>query len=223
MRKGFVIFLIILVIGFGLIEIFLPRYYEKLVRDSLQKQMTAVDSLEVQISTHPALLLLTGKVERGNLLARGVQINHLRLNKLEARYVDLTFTQSEQGLKSSGGQNLYFQAEILEEDLNNYLKTTLPQFDLIEVELKADYATLNLRFKDWIDLKLTGTLVVVDKYQIRFVPKEDKNDELPSFLVSQILSFLVFDLGLKELPVPLDLQQIKIVDQRMLALGGTDI
>lgn len=223
MKKGIIIFLVILLLGLGLIEIFLPIYYANQVENSLHRQLTEVDSLDVQISSRPALLLLTGKVQKGSLLAQGVQINQLHLRKLEARYADLTFVQTEQGLQSSGGQNLYFQAEILEDDLNEYLQSSLPQFDLIEVELKEDNATLNLKFKDWINLKLTGTLVVVDQYQIRFVPKEEKNAELPSFLVSQILSFLVFDLGLKELPVPLDLQQIKIVDQKIIALGGSQI
>ncbi len=223
MRRFFLIIFIVLFIGLGVTEVLLPRYYENQVETALRQQVAGVDALEVKIRTHPALLLLTGRVQHSSFKTRGVIIDQVRIDSLESRYEDLVFVDTPQGTRAFGGSNLFFQADILEEDLNKYLKTILPQLDELRVELKPDKAIVYVKLQNWIDLKLTGTLEIVDDYRIRFVPIDLDEARISAIFVSQVLSALEFDLGLKDSPIPLDVKEIKILEGKIQALGGSEV
>ncbi|AZR72195.1 hypothetical protein BBF96_01555 [Anoxybacter fermentans] len=226
MKKGLIISGLILLLVLLAIEILLPGYYEEKVEMVFRRQVDRVEFLEVNVSTHPALLLLTGRVQNGFIQARGVEFKGLRIESVESAYKDLIIANTPEGTKAVAGRNTFFQATFSEEDLNNYLKAIFTQFEDLNLELTPDLVSLDFKinlFGNVIELKLTGDFVVPDNHTVRFVPHslEIGQYKITKLVLLKILKDIEFELEMKQYPLPLDLKEIRIEEGRLRVLGGS--
>lgn len=227
------ILILILVLAVGASEVFLPAYYAEQVESGLRKQVSRVEDLDVKISTHPALLLLTGRIQHGSISAKkmrlqGAEVQDLQIEEVEASYKNLVIVNTPEGAKAVAGTNTFFRAKFREADLNQYLNRRFAGFEQLELDLKDDLATLALQvtlFNTKVSLRVAGNFQVVDQQMIRFIPKDLKleNVKIPSFLLNQLAKQIEFEIKLQEYPLPLDLQEIRVEEGSLLVLGGTEL
>lgn len=226
MKKVLIALIFISFVILGLIESFLPGYYENQVEVGFRRQVEQLENLDVEVTTHPAFLLLFGKVQRGLIRAQGIGLEGLRIEEIEAHYRNLAITNTPQGVKVAAGTNTYFQAVFLEKDLNQYLLTRYKNFDQLKLAITPTGVTLSLGvvlFNTTIQLQLSGNFTIPDNHTIRFVLEEldIAKVSVPISLLSRILEEIEFDLELEEFPLPLDLQTVRLENDRLIVLGGT--
>lgn len=233
--KRYLLFILILILGLvvGISEVLLPAYYAEQVESGLRKQVSRVEGLDVKISSRPALLLLTGRIQHGSVMAKemrlqGAEVQDLQIEEVTASYKNLVIANTPEGVKAVAGTNTFFRAKFREADLNQYLNRRFQDFEQLKLDLKEDLATLALQvtlFNTKISLKIAGNFQVVDQQVIRFVPQdlELENVKIPSILLNQLAKQVEFEIKLQEYPLPLDLQEIRIEEGNLLVLGGTEL
>lgn len=217
---------LILIIALAVTEFMLPGYFAEQIEVGFRQQVEEVDSLEIGISTHPALLLFAGRIQNGFVEANGVQIQGLRIDKIEAVYNDLMISETPDGVKAVSGVNSFFQAAFREEDLTVYLRSNFPEYGDLELDLTPEQAavTVWMTFFDMpLNIELTGDFEVVDNRIIRFIPEdlEIVNYKLPKSLVAALLQEVKFDLEIGEYPLPLTINEVRLEEGRILILGGS--
>lgn len=221
LAKVIIAILIILIIGIGVSEFLLPKYFEAQIEAALLRYDQNLEFLQVDLKTRPALLFLLGRVQQGKIEMRGLKIDQVRIEEIRAEYQDLVLKLEKGALTAVQGENLDFQAIFLEEDLNNYLATAFPQFDQVQIDLQPETVLVKVKYANFVNMEIPGYIEVGDDYKLRFVPQNIDQLKLSSLVVSQLLSFLEFDLGIKDYPLPLDLKEIKIESGKLVALGGS--
>ncbi len=229
MKYGIAGLILVLVLTWGISEILLPDYYEKLIESSLRKQVDEVDLININISTRPAFLLLTGRVDYGSLQTHGVIVNGLRLEELVARYENLILKKTSNGMQTISGSNTFLKAMILEDDMEHYLKTQVPTIEKLgadmEVYFNSDEVVLDFAlpfFGSSIDLQLSGFFEIIDNRIIRYQPKNIEAGKIGSSkIIAQMLQELEFDLNLGQFLLPLELQKINLENGKLIILGGS--
>ena len=226
MKKVLIALLLISFVILGLTESLLPDYYEKQVEMGFRRQVEQLENLHVEISAHPAFLLLFGKVQKGLIQAQGIGLEGLRIQEAEARYQDLAISSTPKGVRVAAGTNTYFRAVFLEKDLNEYLSTRYKNFDRLKLDLTPEGVILSLGvilFNTTIQLQLSGNFTIPNNHTIRFVLEEldIAKVSIPLSLLSRLLEEIEFDLELEQFPLPLDLQKVGLENDRLIVLGGT--
>lgn len=233
--KRILLFSLMLILGLvvGASEVLLPTYYSSQVETGLRKQLNGVESLDVNISSHPGFLLLLGRVQQGSISAKEVQlqgnkVKDLLIQQVEAEYEDLVFVNNPEGAKAISGTNTFFQATFREADLNRYLNQRYTGFDQLDLDLTKDLATLGLQvtlFNTKISVKVAGNFQLIDSQAIRFVPQdlELENVKVPSILLDRVTEEIKFDLPLGEYPLPLDLREVRVAEGELQVLGGSEL
>ncbi|MCK4259706.1 MAG: DUF2993 domain-containing protein [Halanaerobiales bacterium] len=229
MKYGIAGLIVVLVLTWGLSELLLPGYYEKQVEASLREQVEKVELITVNISSRPAFLLLAGQVQHGSVQVKGVESQGLRIEELTARYENLVFSKTESQVKAIKGNNTFFKAVILEDDVEDYLQTTIPMIEKLSADLdvvfNSNQVILNFQimfFGSSFDFELSGYFEIIDNYTIRYHPKDLKSGEmkLPSF-ITKALEELEFDLKLEQFLLPLVLNEIYLEGGKLFILGGS--
>ena len=227
MKYGVVGLLLVSLLTLGLTEYALPGIFAHEIEKSFRKQVEAVDSLDVKVSTHPAVMLLAGHIQNGEVHAKGVQIQGLKIAALDAVYKDLVFAKTPDGaMKAVSGTNTYFRAVFNEKDLNSYLQAKFAKFQNMNLEMAPGVAALNLQISvlnTSIPVHLKGKFTIPDNKTIRFALEglELGKFSLSSPLVASVLQEVKFDLSLGEYPLPLVLRDVKVGNGLLEVLGGT--
>lgn len=225
MKIGLAGLILVSFLTFGLTEYALPEFYAHQIEAAFRQQVEKVESVDVSISTHPALLLLTGHIQNGSIHARGVKIQGLEIADLTASYKDLVFAKAKDGVKAVSGTNTYFQATFLEDDLNRYIKAKYPQFSNITLDLTPGSAALTTQvklFNTTMPVEARGKFSVPNNHTIRFALDGLELGKLSlTSLANNLLPEVKFDVELGKLPLPLALKEVRVVQDRVEVLGGS--
>lgn len=225
MKIGLAGLILVSVLTFGLTEFALPEFYAHQIEAGFRQQVEKVEAIDVSISTHPALLLLTGHIQKGSIHARGVKIQGLDIAELNASYKDLVFAKTEGGVKAVSGTNTYFQATFLESDLNRYIRAKYPQLNGVTLELTPGAAILTTQvklFNTTMPIEARGKFSVPNNHTIRFALDGLELGKLSlTSLANNILPEVKFDMELGKYPLPLDLEEVRVEQDRVQVLGGS--
>lgn len=226
MKYLLIALILIIAIFIGLTEFMLPTYYEEQIEANFHRQVK-MDYLDVEIASHPALLLLAGRVQSGSIHAGGIVTEGLRIEEVQSEYRNLVIKQANGTAKAVAGTNTHFQATFFEEDLNKYLRARVKELQNLNLAIEPDGVTLNVAvdlFNTEIKLRLNGNFTIANSRTIRFVLEslDVGKINLTNALLARVMQELEFDLEMKDFPLPLELKEIKLEEGRIRVLGGAD-
>ncbi|WP_018248004.1 LmeA family phospholipid-binding protein [Orenia marismortui] len=222
-RVGLIFFILFLLISTQLI---LPNAVSKRIKASLDKEINKSAELSLELSSFPALKLLIGRVDELIVVGEGLVVDSLPISKLNSSFKDLKLKQVEGKWKVIKGKNDYLDLELSEEGLNKYLNTR-PELDIFEnfkvellknkVMLVGDISFFNAQ----VNIQLSGNFNIAGPQTIVF--SSDKlaleNIVIPTALIEQLKDKLQFEIDLSQLPIPLEINQIILEEDRLSILG----
>lgn len=225
MKKGWIVVAFMIFLLLLTVEIFLPGYYEAQVEKGLRSQVHGVEFLDVDLSSRPAVLLLFGRIQQGSLYAKGITLEGVRLEEIQARYRDLVIVKTPAGTRAASGTNTFFEAVFREDDLNRYLGTRFPDLQGARLDLAPAGANLFLKvnlFNTAVPLQVKGNFTIPNDHTVRFVMQglDVGQINVSASLLTSMLRGMDFDLELEEYPLPLDLREVRLEQDQLRVLGG---
>ncbi len=212
--------ILIICLLFIMIEIYLPVMAENRIRGIIENQIDEVSSLKVEVASFPALEVLIGKIDYVGVDAEGVIVEGLFINKLFARYREVAYSKN-----SFQGINTDLDIVITEKALNDYTHDRYPELQNFKITLQPDLVVLkgflNI-FEARIGIELGGRMTIDEDKVVAFIPEslqvEDIN--IPSSLLQKYLNNLGFIFDLKNLNIPLQVEDI-IISQGEIRIYGS--
>lgn len=221
LKRGFFInlFLIILIVIL-VIELFLPGMVEKKIKNILIQQSQEYEQIDVDATSFPAVKFLFGQIDFVQIKTTGLIVDNLRLETFNINYNDVKI-----GKKSFSGENTDLYAIVTEKDLNKYIKKQYPDQADFSIKLNPEQVYLEGAYKLFendIALKLSGSFNVSEAKVITFEPDNFQIEDIniPVNLLKSYLDKLGFKINLKELKIPLDIEQINIKTEQIEITGG---
>lgn len=222
MKKIILILILVILLG---TQFFLPSYTAEQIANSIKAEVDNYQTVDVKVKSVPALKLLLKSADEVQVQGQNIVIDRLQLASLQAHFKNLK-VQEEQERQVIAGENTKLYILLREKALNDYLRTKeeLDIFNRIKVDITPQQVILNgaISILDAeVNLQLTGDFVVVKDKKIVF-----QSDKLAveNFLIStssieQLKDKLQFELDLRELPLPLDVRQVKLKSDELEIIG----
>lgn len=213
--------IIILILFIFLIsEMFLPGLAVDRIRRILSKSADEIDRLDINVAAFPALKVLLGKVDHIVLNAEGLLVDDLLIDDLVINYRDVSFNRS-----GFDGINTGLQAVITEDSLNNYIHRKYSELDNFFIKIEPERISLqgyvNI-FEAKIRVLFAGNFVINDRDIIYFVPSDVQVEDvkLPANLIKSYMEDLDFSFDLKELDIPLSIDELQLSPGKISITGG---
>ncbi|MGM0471812.1 MAG: DUF2993 domain-containing protein [Bacillota bacterium] len=222
MKKLMGIILAVLILS----QLALPAYFGQRVEVNLANQLISYQSLEVNLSSYPALLMLTGDVQQVRLTGKELVADDLRVAEIYAEFSDVQFKSllnHEQELTT--GANDKLRVVLLEQDLEKYLTANLSSLQEVQLDLGSQQTKLAGRFDlfgNQLDLKLTGNFILRSDSKLAFKVKDLQVAELmiPGDVVNRFMEETDLVVDLSKLPLPLSADQVQVKQDQLIILGG---
>lgn len=226
MKKGLIIIALLVFTLLVVVEVFLPGYYEAQVEKGLRQQVKGAEYLDIELSSRPAIALLLGRIHRGSLHAKGVTLEGIRLDEIRAEYKDLVIVKTPEGVRAASGINTLFEAIFREDDLNRYITARYSDLQGARLDLTPTAASLLIElnlFNTLVPLRVNGNFSIPNDHTVRFTLEglDVGQINISTSLVSSLLKEMEFDLEMEEYPLPLDLREVRLEQDRLRVLGGT--
>ncbi|SJZ43047.1 LmeA family phospholipid-binding protein [Selenihalanaerobacter shriftii] len=227
MKRLTIVILLVLVIS----QLFLPGYFSNKLETGLEDQFKVNEYLEAEVNTFPALLMLTGKFQSVDLKGEDLTIDGLKVAKLQAKFTDVKLKpigQKDSKWQLVAGKNQVLRLTLKEEDLQKYLADRLDVIKDLNLVLSPEQTIVTGKynfFGNEIPLKLAGNFQLKDdKEKLTFIPNGLQVGELmvPKEINRQLMQNINFSLDLTKLPIPLQVNEIKVDKDKLLILGGVD-
>lgn len=223
-RKKVVYFLIsIILIVFILSELFLSGLAADYLKKVFLSKADSIDSIKIELSSFPALKMLSGSIDQVEMEAEGLLVNNLYVNKMKLSYQDIK-------LKRNGftGVNTLLEAIITEESLSNFIRTEYSDLKGFQLKIRPEKIILegHIEFLNMLfNLQLSGNLVLNDKKDIYFVPVhfQIENLNIPVDVLKTYIEGFDFSFNIKELGIPLDISSVNINHEYIVISGGKKI
>ncbi|MFW6022268.1 MAG: DUF2993 domain-containing protein [Halanaerobiaceae bacterium] len=201
-------------------EIFLPGFAENRLRIIFYEETDSIDELQVNIRTFPALKIFSGRMDRVIIESTGVFVDGLYIDSFNVSYQDLVL---EKG--SFTGINTSLNVVINEDALNEYINKKYPELGDFQLRIMPDQVLLQgsiMLFDTAINIRLSGNFVVTDRQMIYFVPEDFQleNIKIPKQLLKSYVENIELVFHLKELNIPLDIDEIKSGSAELTIIGG---
>jgi len=222
--------LLVVVLIFGLVlpQVVLPVYIAGQLEGSLAAALGVKENVNVRLSTWPALRLLWGRFDRLQINAHrfvidGLQVETLTINGRHLRVNPRTFVAGEQ-IHVLEGDRLHIDMVLTEPDLNSYVQRQLGGDGIFTVRLLEDTIRLCGRtriFDENVEVNLDGRFEVVGSNQLAFVPTalSVQDAQVPEVLLELLADEWIFTLKLDDLPVAVDIEDIRIEDGNLHISG----
>jgi|GEM_PF-2091893 len=220
-----VIILILLVIS----QIFLPNYFSSQLEIGLKQQFDSSQHLDAKVKSFPALLMLVGVFEAVELEGKGLVVDGLKVDELEAEFIDVKLepkSKESSSWKITKGENKRLKLSFNKSDLEQYLAKQLGSIEDLRLALGPKETILagafNL-FGNQIDLKLSGSFELEKNKRLAFAPKNlmVANLMVPEEVVQRLMQEVNFSLDLTQLPIPLKVEEVKVERDKLIILGGS--
>lgn len=221
-KPPYLILLVVLFLVILIIEIYLPLLAENRVRDIIVSQIEQADRLTVEVASFPALEVLAGRIDHLEVDAEGVVVDGLYLNKLLARYREVSYSKDDfQGI------NTILDIIITEKALNDYIHKRYPDLQNFRISLQPDLVILKGTLKIFearIGLQLSGRMTIDEDQVVAFRPENLQVEEfnIPSSLLQNYLNDLGFIFDLKSLNIPLKVDEIVISQGEVRVYGNQE-
>jgi len=221
-KPPYLILLVVLFLVILIIEIYLPLLAENRVRDIIVSHIEQADRLTVEVASFPALEVLAGRIDHLEVDAEGVVVDGLYLNKLLARYREVSYSKDDfQGI------NTILDIIITEKALNDYIHKRYPDLQNFRISLQPDLVILKGTLKIFearIGLQLSGRMTIDEDQVVAFRPENLQVEEfnIPSSLLQNYLNDLGFIFDLKSLNIPLKVDEIVISQGEVRVYGNQE-
>ncbi len=226
MKKAIKVGLITLLVILLALQLLLPMMFARQLKKGLEDQLRA-NSVQVKVDSFPAFELFGGQVD--NLNIQGQQLmtkKNLEIEQVKAEFTNLRFQKQDQQWVVTEGQNPFLQLTLTEEAVNDYL-ATLPEMKLFEkfqVDLTTDQAVIRgviNFFSTQIQVQLSGDFQVAEQEKIIFTSNKlaVENVVVPQEVIDRLKRKLQVELDLTTLPLPLEVKEVQVSDDRLEVLG----
>ncbi|MCK8824093.1 DUF2993 domain-containing protein [Fuchsiella alkaliacetigena] len=211
-------------------QLLLPRYFSYRLERALLAEAD-FESLEVEAKSWPALLMLRGHFQSVDVKGEQLDLAGLQIATLEAElsnlYLDLG--QLEQFRELQAEQE-FLKMVVTARDLENYLAAKIENIDNLrlrlgpprEAVLRGDFPLLGTH----LELKLAGNFELTAENSLVFHPGELMVGEMlvSEELVEQLREEVGFSLDLAKLalPIPLEMEEIRVEKDNLLILSGEE-
>ncbi|MFP4016798.1 MAG: DUF2993 domain-containing protein [Halanaerobiales bacterium] len=222
MKRRGIVWLFIIGITFLILiaQLFLPQFAANKLRNILEKETDSIDYLDVDITSFPALEILTGRIDHVVIASEGMKIDNLYLDTFNVSYRDII-------LKKGGftGVNTDLEVVISEGSINDYVNSKYHDLKDFVIQITPDQVLLQgliSIFEADFQLKLSGNFVINDQQNIYFVPEDFQIEDIkvPVGLLKSYIEKLDFSFNLKELGVPMDISDINLISGFIIINGG---
>lgn len=222
MKRRGIVWLFIIGITFLILiaQLFLPQFAVNKLRNILEKETDSIDYLDVDITSFPALEILTGRIDHVVIASEGMKIDNLYLDTFNVSYRDII-------LKKGGftGVNTDLEVVISEGSINDYVNSKYHDLKDFVIQITPDQVLLQgliSIFEADFQLKLSGNFVINDQQNIYFVPEDFQIEDIkvPVGLLKSYIEKLDFSFNLKELGVPMDISDINLISGFIKINGG---
>lgn len=219
--------LVILLLVFLLTEWLIPPFFTHRLEEGILASLQEVQGLKIHLKAVPSFFLLLGSVKDLHLLGEGVLIQDLRIHSFEGSYEQVRFPPIWRwgGEWQILGKNSFLEIKLKEEDLNQYLNVYFQ--DLLQLKISlleggvSMYTTIEL-YQMALNLEIIGKFQVTGPKRIDFVPEDliVKNYTLPKVMVDYLLGELDFYFDLGEIPLPIYMTDVIMMEGEVLLIGG---
>lgn len=221
MRKKALFWNIILVLLLFILgaELLLPRLARQKFREILVRESDSIEELAISASAFPAFKILLGRLDYVEIKAAEVVVDGLSLKSLLLKYQDVRLRD-----QSFSGDNTILQILLEEEGLNRYIKARYPELKDFTIGLLPGQVVLGgaVTFLEaTIRLQLAGRLFITEQAEIEFVPEnlQVEDVKIPLNLIQKYVNKLGFSFDLKELEIPLTIDQIEVSAGELRIIG----
>lgn len=219
-KRSLWLIIILIVILFLITEIFLPGLAEDRLKKILDKRADKIENLDIKVASFPALKILLGRIDHVSVNIEGLVVDELYINHMNINYHDLIFSKT-----GFSGINTRLEAMVTEKSLNDYIDSKYPDLENFNVTINPEQVLMEgaiKLFEARINLKLAGNFVINDKEEIYFVPADFQleNIKIPIDLLKRYLEGLNFSFDLKELEIPLSIDELRLGSGRMIITGN---
>lgn len=223
--------LLAIVIGLLLVllgaQLFLPAFMAARLGESLQAA-TGIRSLDVQLSSFPAVTLLVGNVERMGVSAADVVVDGLRIESIELEAENLRFDVGElwrsRQLEVRSGEAAVVRLTVTDAALTEYANARPELPPDVRVRISEEGVELTG------SVTLLGNVVqagVVGRFEpdgetgVVFVPEEVEvqGQALPPFLVAVLRETYRVHIDLTDGPFPVVVEDIVHMPGRLMLIG----
>lgn len=208
-------------------QLVLPVYFSQQLEKSLSQQLESNQSLEIKVSSFPALLMFTGRFQKVDLEGKELVVDQLQVAELEAEFSNLKLKSipNEDEKRRFSGDNKRLRLVFAEEDLETYLADRLSSLQNITLNLGPEQTVLAGDFDlfgNQIKVKLGGKFKLETSQKLSFQPQDLMVAELriPREVVKRLMTEVNLTLDLTKLPVPLQADEIKVKQDKLMILGG---
>ncbi|ADL11827.1 LmeA family phospholipid-binding protein [Acetohalobium arabaticum] len=210
-------------------QLLLPVYFSRQLEQNLTQQLESAQSLEVEVNSLPALLMLGGRFQKVNLSGEELVVDGLKVAELEAKFSNIKFksTNNRNEGQAFVGTNEELRLVFTEEELEDYLAERLSSLQNIVLNLGPEQTVLAGDFDFFgnpIKLKLGGKFKLETDQKLSFLPQDLMVAELriPREVIERLMSEVNLTLDLTELPVPLQADEIRVKQNKLVILGGME-
>ncbi len=220
-KKIFWLLVIILFLYF-FIQLFLPGYVSRQIRQAIEEDADSISNLEVHVSAFPAWKLLFLRADNAIIKADEIVVEGFTLHDIRAYYDDLYIENNR-----INGENTDLNIVIKEDNLNSYLSQQDTGIEQLKVILNPEQIFLEgyiMFFDSSFNLQLTGNINLEKNNVVKFIPE---NIKIEDFSFSRVIMEniikdldLGFTLELEQLNFPVNLEQIKIEAGQIRILSG---
>jgi hypothetical protein len=213
-------FIIILFLG---MQLFLPKMAENRIAAGLINNTSEIEKLDVRVISFPPWEILSGKLDRIQVDAKGISSEGLYIKSLYARFHDILM--KKEGIE---GENTDLNIIITEDGLNKYLDFKYPSLKNFNLILNADkvYMKGYINFFDArIDIQLTGKFIVSEVNKVNFVTEYFKLEDIniSATIINSLIKDMDFSFDFNTINIPIQIEAIKLINGEIQILGGISI
>ena len=221
-RKSRILWLIIIIVLslILLAQIILPGLAENSLRDIFYDRTAKIEELIINVAAFPAFKILRGRLDYIDVNTKGIVIDDLYIDMMSVKYRDVVY-----GKTGFDGDNTALKAVITQEAINNYIVEQYPDLKNFSININPEQVLfqgyINF-FEARINLTLTGNFIINDNDRIYFIPDDLKVEDIkiPVNLLKQYIEKLNFYFDLKELNIPLSIEEIRLSSGQIDIVGG---
>lgn len=220
MRKKWSLLIIIILLLYLVLELALPLLAEKEIRQGFEQDFDRIENLEVDVNSFPVLEILLSRTDRLTITGSSLYYSGLEIRDLLLEYEDVSWR--EQKIR---GDNVDLKLVVTEKGLNEYIAENYSELSDFELEFNPESVLLTGSinvFNNKIEVEIAGELVLEGNNQLVFEPENIQLDRisLPSSLLENVLEKVEFRLNLDRFDFPLEIEVVKIEEDRCQLLGG---
>ncbi len=227
MRLSILLALAIAVILAGAFQLAIPPLLEHEIQKAVSASVDQVNYITVDAQAIPATKVVLGRIDKLTIDAKELVVEGLPIAAFLASFqgVQVDVRQILRGQLAVQSVRRLRTTVLLDEDgLNQYFWERVDKSKLFSIRLVGGFARLvgqvSLLGRP-IELTLNGKFKIVGPTAVEYVPTElvVSQTRIPNFLLDAVMQERRFVIDLAHLPVPVEIESIKVENGRVYVFG----